>query len=486
MSLYTKYRSQTFDDLVEQDSIKTILKNQVIKINSWEVKLSNYIFFWPRWTGKTSVARIFAKAINCTNNNDWNPCNKCDACIVINTNKTLDVVEIDAASHTWVDNIRDEIISKAVYPPSNLRKKIYIIDEAHMLSKSAFNALLKIIEEPPEYLVFILATTDPQKILDTVKSRCQLFWFKNISIDGIIGQLKYVCEKENIWYDDQWLYLIAKIANWWMRDALKYLDQISGVWDASSENVIKTLWITNDTMLIDFVDVYQKNDLSDIYDWIDNLVNWGYDLWNFLKDLAQFLDKSLTVSNLSDNISLIQVIRWYFETIRNYPYPSTVLKYQISIAKNESWSIENIKDKKNNLTEKVEKEKPKIKEEKSELLKQVDAIEESLDKKEEENKVLEVDPKNSETDLWAIKQYIIDNSGTTIKNIWAKSCDVVSLKANILEVAVISQWSINILESRKADTEKLAKELLGQNITINYKIVNSEDLLQNIFDTNWW
>jgi DNA polymerase III subunit gamma/tau len=515
MSLYTKYRSQTFDDLVEQDSVKQILKNQVLKINSWESKLSNYIFFGPRGTGKTSVARIFSRAINCTNWTDGNPCNQCDACLSIINNRTLDVVEIDAASHTWVDNIRDEIISKAVYPPSSLRKKIYIIDEAHMLSKSAFNALLKIIEEPPEYLVFILATTDPQKILDTVKSRCQMFGFKNISMDGIINRLKYVCNLESIKYDEAWLNLIAKIANGWLRDALKYLDQVSGVGDATGDIVMQALGIAWDSMIVDFINSYMSDNSADIYTRVDGLSNAWLDIGNFLKDLWQYIDRNLTVSNMAIYMPIIQVIKWYFENIRNYPFPNTVLKHQIALAK---WVSANIVDKQDFLTSLPTAKSPQVtvmppqpkapdpvivpeppKQEIQEpVLAEVPVVENIIDNSQEQTnpesmvnqsenisetqKTSDVIQLVWQTDFWSIKQYIIDNSGMVIKWIWAKSCDITSYENNIINVAVINAWSIVVLNTKKSDTEKLASELLGQEVSIIYNVVNSEDLLQNMLD----
>lgn len=502
MSLYTKYRSQTFDDLVEQDSVKQILKNQVIKINSWESKLSNYIFFWPRWTGKTSIARIFAKAINCTNNKDGNPCNVCDACLSITNNRTLDVIEIDAASHTGVDNIRDEIISKAIYPPSSLRKKIYIIDEAHMLSKSAFNALLKIIEEPPEYLVFILATTDPQKILDTVKSRCQMFGFKNITMNGIISRLKYVSGLENIKYDEQWLNLIAKIANGGMRDALKYLDQVSGIGDATADIVTQTLGIAGDGMIVDFIDVFMSDNIANIYTWIDNLSNTWLDLANFVKDLGQYIDRNLTSSNMSTYMYIIQVVKWYFENIRNYPFPNTVLKYQIALVK---WVSDNIYQKnslttisgepktnnqikidipisKNELETGWAIENQKKSNQDTELIAGNTVHQSEISS--ESQKISSIIKDSSDTDLWAIKQYIVDNSPNSIKWIWAKSCEVSSIDWNILKVTVINAWSVVILNAKKPDTEKILAELMDRNLVISYEVINSEDLLQNLIGSD--
>jgi DNA polymerase-3 subunit gamma/tau len=193
-SLANKYRPSTFDQLVEQSHIVDVLKAQLLNGHSH----SNYIFFGPRGTGKTTTARIFAKALNCPHNakHAGNPCGECESCLMISANKAVDIVEIDAASYTGVDNIRDEIISKASYPPAALKRKVYIIDEVHMLSKGAFNALLKIMEEPPVYLTFILATTEIHKVPETIISRCQLFQFRKLSYDAIVTQLEKICNTE--------------------------------------------------------------------------------------------------------------------------------------------------------------------------------------------------------------------------------------------------------------------------------------------------
>lgn len=479
MSLFTKYRSQTFDDLVEQDSVKNILKNQVIKIASGWNKLSNYIFFGPRWTGKTSVARIFAKAINCLHNTDWNPCNNCDNCNLINAGRSLDIVEIDAASHTWVDNIREEIIAKASYQPSTLRKKVYIIDEAHMLSKSAFNALLKIIEEPPEYLVFILATTDPQKILDTIKSRCQLFGFKNITTAGIIWQLKFVCSQESINYDDVWLQLIAKVSAWWMRDALKYLDQVSWVGDITEDNVIQSLGIVSDAAVIDFIKSYEVWDIASMYAQIDKISESWWDITNFVKDLWQYIDHNISSDSIYIYSTLIQIIRWYFENIRLYPFPSTVIKSQItSNFKNiNTWpSSQQLINNRDNLTI----------DNKNDLM-NANTSNNKLSTPEEVAKIIpaSIDIPKSEiiNDISKIRQYIIDNSSSVIKWIREKQCEINGISDDILHVGVISSGSIQILNMKKSETEKILSNLLGKHINISYNSANSEDLLDSILSS---
>ena len=224
MALYLKYRPQTFGDVVGQEHITSILQAQA-KAGGFS---HNYLLFGPRGTGKTTTARLLAKAVNAAVDADGNLDLENDPLVeLITSEQTLDYVEIDAASHTGVDNVREEIIEKAIYPPSQLKKKVYVIDEVHMLSKAAFNALLKIMEEPPEYLMFVLATTEINKVPDTIISRCQVFNFKHITTTDIVGRLEYIAKSEEITYEELGLQLIAKLANGALRDAIKYLEQVS-------------------------------------------------------------------------------------------------------------------------------------------------------------------------------------------------------------------------------------------------------------------
>ena len=219
-ALYRKYRPQTFDDVVGQLAVTQTLKTQVSS-----GRLSHaYLFTGSRGTGKTSSAKILAKAVNCERPQDGNPCNCCDACRAIDSGSCMDVLEIDAASNNGVDNVRD-LRDDAIYSPAQVAMRVYIIDEVHMLSISAFNALLKIIEEPPEHLLFILATTELHKVPATILSRCQRFSFRRISQEDIAARLQYVAYQENIDMDDSAARILARLADGGMRDGLSLLDQ---------------------------------------------------------------------------------------------------------------------------------------------------------------------------------------------------------------------------------------------------------------------
>jgi len=222
MALYRKYRPQTFEEVVGQSHVTEILTKALDN-----QKISHaYLFAGPKGSGKTSCARIFAKGLNCETGITSKPCNECESCKLINEGHSLDVIEIDAASNRGVDEIR-ELRERVKYRPAQSRYKVYIIDEAHMLTREAFNALLKTLEEPPEYVVFILATTDPQKIPPTVLSRCQRFRFKKLTSDEVFQILENVCKSEGFSYQREALELIAEVSDGAVRDALNLLEQIS-------------------------------------------------------------------------------------------------------------------------------------------------------------------------------------------------------------------------------------------------------------------
>lgn len=323
MSLYVQYRPKSFTDMVWQRHVMDILIAQAKQNQLWH----GYILYWPRGTGKTSTARILAKIANCTTfTADWQPDLLHDpAAKLIDTNATIDFVEIDAASHTGVDNIRDEIIDKVAYAPAHLKKKVYVIDEVHMLSKGAFNALLKIMEEPPEYIMFILATTELHKVPETILSRCQVFNFKQLSIDEIAWRLDYIAKSEKIDADPAALRLIAKLSWGAMRDAIKYLEQISILWAVNEDNVAKFLWVVNDRLLADGIEFLRANNINAWIAFLDTLVKQGVDLQNFAKELLVRLDEHF-LENPALYSSFAGMIEEIIANAKRYPHPLLIWK----------------------------------------------------------------------------------------------------------------------------------------------------------------
>lgn len=270
--LYRKYRPHDFDSLVGQEYTKKLLKNSVINNKFAHA----YVFTGPRGTGKTSSAKIFAKAINCLHPIDGNPCNKCQNCV--NFESSPDIIELDAASNNGVDDIR-EIINNVRLAPSSMKIKVYIIDEFHMLSTSAFNALLLTLEEPPKDVVFILATTDIQSVPITVLSRCQRFDFKPISIQDIENRLKFVCGEENLKVTDDAIKEIAMMSNGGLRDALSILDQVAGNGEEIDiQDVIANFGGISNKKINQLLSYYENNSVAELIDYINEIKNDGIDI----------------------------------------------------------------------------------------------------------------------------------------------------------------------------------------------------------------
>ena len=328
MALYLTYRPQTFNEMIWQDHIVNILKPKVMSTDNAH---SNYLFYGPRGTGKTSTARIFAKAMNCLKAIDGNPCNTCENCIAIQAGKTLDLIEIDAASHTSVDNVREEIIEKAPYPPAHLKKKIYIIDEVHMLSRNAFNALLKIMEEPPSYLIFILATTEIQKVPETIISRCQVFTFKKIPAVDLKHHLEMICKKENFTYTDEALSSIAKISDWCARDAIKYLDQVSILGDISQEHVSSFLGVASSQLIDTFLQSFITHNMDGCFAVIDTLHTSGIDIAHFIKQCLVHIEEHFS-DNVAGYTTCVELLKRVNYSLRSFPLPVILLKSEIASA----------------------------------------------------------------------------------------------------------------------------------------------------------
>ena len=330
-ALYRKWRPRSFDDVIGQSHITETLKRQVDS-----GRLSHaYLFVGTRGTGKTTCAKILSRAVNCESPINGNPCNKCPSCLGIESGSILDVVELDAASNNGVDNVR-ALRDEAVYSPAAVKKRVYIVDEVHMLSPSAFNALLKILEEPPEHLMFILATTELHKIPATILSRCQRFSFKRILPADIAKRLKFVSSEENISLTDDGAELLARLADGAMRDALSLLDQCGSEGTINADRVISAIGLAGNEDTKKLFTAAAKNDVTTALTVIDTLYKNGKDMTAVIDELLSLTRDILiytlspkncdglisgifdiaSISNLSRGISTQQIMYW-LEVLKN-------------------------------------------------------------------------------------------------------------------------------------------------------------------------
>lgn len=300
-ALYRAYRPQTFEDVVGQEHIIRTLKNQVENNNIGHA----YLFTGTRGTGKTSTAKIFARAVNCTNGINQEPCNECDVCRDILNDNIMDVIEIDAASNNSVDDIR-ELRESVKYSPAKAKYKVYIIDEVHMLSQGAFNALLKTLEEPPSYIIFILATTEPHKIPATILSRCQRFDFKRVTVKDMSDRMKKICLEENIDVEEKALNLISRNSQGALRDALSILDQCISFGDNKIEykDVVELLGTVNIEQLFDMAECIINQDTKKSLQNLNEFVIWGKDIRNLINDLIDHF-RNLMVCKVSNELDEI-------------------------------------------------------------------------------------------------------------------------------------------------------------------------------------
>ncbi|WP_417086418.1 DNA polymerase III subunit gamma/tau, partial [Lancefieldella rimae] len=304
-SLYTKYRPQTFEQVVGQKHVVGTLKRAVL-----EGKVSHaYLFCGPRGTGKTTMARLLAKALLCRKAPGQLPDGTCEECQLIAAGNHPDVVEIDAASNTGVDNVREEIISRANYAPVRGKGKVYIIDEVHMLTTAAFNALLKTLEEPPAHVTFILCTTDPQKVLGTVLSRVQRFDFHAIGNEEMLSHLQQVCEAESFQYDARALELIVRHARGGMRDALTSLEQLSVFGDGVVSLAIAQDFLgeASGSLLAHVSTAIAKRDVSTLFEQVNMLVDEGRDVLQFTRELAAHIRNAYVMAAVGPDTSALTI-----------------------------------------------------------------------------------------------------------------------------------------------------------------------------------
>ena len=304
-ALYRKWRPSTFDEVKGQDHIVTTLKNQVINDRIGHA----YLFCGTRGTGKTSVAKILGKAVNCAHPVDGNPCGECEVCRAVAAGASMNVIEIDAASNNGVDNIR-EIKEEVAYPPTQGRFKVYIIDEVHMLSIGAFNALLKTLEEPPAYVIFILATTEAHKIPITILSRCQRYDFKRISIDTISARLSELMVAEDISADERALRYVAKAADGSMRDALSLLDQCLAFYmgqELKYENVLEVLGAVDTEVFSDFFRGIVAGDAIGLIHKLEKIIIDGRDLSQFVSDFTWYLRNLMLLQSQTDASDVLEM-----------------------------------------------------------------------------------------------------------------------------------------------------------------------------------
>ena len=467
-SLANRYRPQTFDEMIWQQHIIWILK---AKMQSDSSSLQNYLLCGPRWTWKTTSARILAKAINCLDPHDWNPCNKCANCELINSWKTTDYVEIDAASNTWVDNVREVIIDKADYQPVSLKKKVYVIDEVHMLSWAAFNALLKTIEEPSWNVCFILATTELQKVPQTIVSRVQVFNFKKIPEDEMVAHLWNICKNEWFEYEDEALKLISTRSEGCVRDAIKYLDQVSVLWKISTENVSQFLWISTDAAIKWFFEIVKSWDRDEIFNQVDKLSQWT-DLQQFAKQCIGYIDSHI-LEDTDFYLGVSEVFSEIIRQVRFYPYPAVL--YKLAFNKYLWWdntAVVKVEKKSEHRTEKKEVNEEKVMEEKT-VAKEI-----KEEAKEEKNSQWKVD-----WDLWdKISQHV---SSTTTRQVLKDHMTIDKVDNN--EVHIIHDNSMiakTMFEKEQKNIEGIIKNELWDNITLHVEWMSKEEYFKKLINKN--
>jgi DNA polymerase-3 subunit gamma/tau len=520
---HQKYRPRKLDELVGQEFISITLKQALIS----QRIAPAYLFNGPRGTGKTSSARIFAKSLNCLSSEQPtpNPCGKCELCIQIADGNALDIIEIDAASNTGVENIR-EIIDKARFAPTQARWKVYVIDECHMLSTAASNALLKTIEEPPKRVVFILATTNPERVINTIQSRCQKFDFKRISSNTIFNNLSEIANKESIKFEDQALKLIAKRSNGGMRDAQSLLDQLSllpsGVTTKSVQNLLGEV---SENDLTNLINSLIHNEPESLLISCNNLYDAGNEpheilvgLLNITRDLLlktlnnnysdmyyTSIDFQNELNKFSHNITKNRIIEWH-NKLKNVDYqiktsdnPRLWLEIHLTslLEKNEKENIvNNVKNNNVNLNQKTINNKELItnkviSDNNKELI--TNKVISDNNKELTTNKVISDNSKN-QNESATLNRELINNQDSNknsqddsqtdyLKEKWelilsklelpstkmllSQQAELASIDSNEVLIALSPNWE-NMIKSRKVIIEDAIKKVFGDKVKLNF------------------
>ena len=496
---HLKYRPTNFDELLGQDVISITLKQALITNKIAPA----YLFCGPRGTGKTSSARIFAKSLNCQKYNKpcKFPCNKCELCKNINIGIALDIIEIDAASNTGVENIR-EIIERANFAPTQARWKVYVIDECHMLSTAASNALLKTIEEPPERVVFILATTNPERVLTTIQSRCQKFNFKSINSEYIYNHLLEISNKELINFEEEGLRLIAKRSNGGMRDAQRLLDQLSLIPDGiTKKNVEELLGEVSENDLLDLIKSLIKNIPDSLIKTCSNLYDSGNEpisilegLLNITRDLLlktvdnNYSDLFYTSKELQPEIEKIsklinksKIIEWH-RHLRNLEYQiknSSQPRLWLEIHLTSLLKIEDqhpIKYTKPIQDEGLNKNIISTKEDSKAILKKekIDFYNDNqLSNKDE------IDIDNESINLkekWSLILSKLELPSTRM--LLSQQAELISIQTNMVEIGLAPNWE-NMIKSRTVVIEDAVKKIFGEHMNLSFKSKTSKKIQES-------
>lgn len=301
-ALYRKFRPKRFEDVIGQKTLIETLTNQITMGSIGHA----YLFTGTRGTGKTSTAKLLSRAINCLSPDGINPCNECEVCQGILNESLMDIIELDAASNNGVDDIR-EIRENVKYPPSKAKYKVYIIDEVHMLSQGAFNALLKTLEEPPSYVVFILATTEPHKIPDTIHSRCQRFDFKRVTSEDLLERLKFICDELGLEYEDRALKVIIRKGEGAVRDSLSVLEKCISFSSnkLTYDMVVETLGLVDDIVFMKLTDSIIEENAMESMKMLDEIISSGRNTAQFLKDYIQYIRDLMLVKSSERLLDMI-------------------------------------------------------------------------------------------------------------------------------------------------------------------------------------